>query len=446
MKLTAYFRDFMSNTVNLEQKHLDELGTHVNAIYTALKGNSDLGDRVLECLPQGSWAHRTIIEPLPGDEFDADILLRLEYDESWEWKDYISEVRAALKRHYRYKDMLGVRKDRCVRVVYAGDCHVDVVPYVEHPLYGSVIVNQTLNTWEASNPDGFTAWMLERDQAANRQMRKVVRLLKYLRDYKNTFSVPSVILTTLVGERISVWFAEPHKYKDLPTALVNLVEDLDAWLQANPTKPSIADPSCTSTNFDHRWDDAKYANFRNKVGMYAGKIRAAYDEPDKETSLALWQDIFGDEFQKAPVETAAAARTAPATVTETGDDPEQFIRDLFPVAPRYGFDIKCRVRCNGVDEGWLRLSQCRVRKGRDLTFTVSNCDVPGPYRVFWKVRNSGGEAAARPGGLRGQIHEGSAGAPWTESTSYYGGHYVEAYIVRGGVVVASAHHPVIVVP
>lgn len=32
MKLTAYFRDFMNNTVNLEQKHLDELDTHVGAI------------------------------------------------------------------------------------------------------------------------------------------------------------------------------------------------------------------------------------------------------------------------------------------------------------------------------------------------------------------------------------------------------------------------------
>ena len=46
--------------------------------------------------------------------------------------------------------------------------------------------------------------MKEKDGLTGGNLRKVIRLLKYLRDYKTTFSVPSVILTTLVGERVLV--------------------------------------------------------------------------------------------------------------------------------------------------------------------------------------------------------------------------------------------------
>src|SRR5882724_6260911 len=91
----------------------------------------DLGPKVKTFLRQGSWAHRTIIKPLPGDEFDADILLHLEEDR--EWKDnpraYINALYQAFRRSAIYRDMVE-KKNRCVRIHYANDCHVDVVPYL----------------------------------------------------------------------------------------------------------------------------------------------------------------------------------------------------------------------------------------------------------------------------------------------------------------------------
>ena len=35
----------------------------------------------------------------------------------------------------------------------------------------------------------------------------------------------------------------------------------------------------------------------------------------------------------------------------------------------------------------------KVGKGRELRFSIAHCDVPEPYDVYWKVRNSGEEAA-----------------------------------------------------
>lgn len=71
-------------------------------------------------------------------------------------------------------------------------------------------------------------------------------------------------------------------------------------------------------------------------------------------------------------------------------------------------------------------------------------DVRGPYRIFWKVRNTGDEAA-QDNGLRGEIREGTPGAVHTESTKYRGQHKIECYIVVNEKVVAYAWHPVTIV-
>jgi hypothetical protein len=251
----------------------------VDAIHVALGVDAVVGPLLDDLIPQGSWAHRTIIRPLGGREFDADVLMKMTPVAAWEPKDYLKAVRAAFRRTSTYRDMV-TKKNRCVRVVYANDCHVDVVPYLILGDRREVIVNFADNAYEDTNPDGFTDWMRERDGVANGNLRKVIRLLKYVRDYKGTFDCKSVILTTLVGERISEWSAA-ERYKDVPTTLVNVLEDLAAFVSVHPLMPDLADPSCPGTSFNHRWDQTRYDNFRTQVTRYAVWAREAYDEPDK---------------------------------------------------------------------------------------------------------------------------------------------------------------------
>jgi hypothetical protein len=204
MSIIDAFDAFLENEVNLNQSRLDSLDDRVSAIVTELKKDDVIGPMYQEHIPQGSWAHRTIIRPVGEfDEFDADFLLLLEENPDWSRnpKLYLRELRAAFKRSSRYKDEVR-KKNRCVRVGYANDCHVDVVVHLVLADGRQVIVNYAENAFEDTNPQGFTHWMKERDELANGHLRHVIRLLKHLRDFKNTFSCPSVILTTLLGEHI----------------------------------------------------------------------------------------------------------------------------------------------------------------------------------------------------------------------------------------------------
>jgi hypothetical protein len=299
MKHEERLRAFLGKTVNLNQSRLDNLDSRVTAIMNCLKDDPAFGPRVKTYLRQGSWTHRTIIKPLPGDEFDADILLHLE--ENREWKEnpraYINELYQALRRSATYRDMVE-KKNRCVRIHYANDCHVDIVPYLIRGFFENqkVIVNHAENTFERINPEGFTSWMRRQDQRAGNNLRTTIRLMKYLRDRQDAFSVPSIILTAMIGSQVSSWWELFNGYKDLPTAFMRLVSSLDNYLQQNETMPTVADPGYRETTFNHRWDERRYANFRNEVHALAAKVNAAHAEEDRDRSIALWQKIFGPAY------------------------------------------------------------------------------------------------------------------------------------------------------
>ena len=77
----------------------------------------------------------------------------------------------------------------------------------------------------------------------------------------------------------------------------------------------------------------------------------------------------------------------------------------------------------------------KVLRGRRIRFFLSSCTVPQPFDIYWKVLNRGTQAKKQDC-IRGLIEKG--GQTWRidERTAFVGPHYVECYIVKGGVCVA----------
>jgi Second Messenger Oligonucleotide or Dinucleotide Synthetase domain len=274
MKMHEYFAGLLNGAVNINADRIRQLDEHVAAIKECLRGDDDMARLALSFLPQGSWAQRTIIRPLAGAEFDADILVGIKPQRQWsdDPKQYLLAMHATLRESARYRNRIDL-KTRCVRVTYANDCHVDLVPYVHIPGWFDrhFIVNRTSNSFEEVNPSGFTEWMREKDRVAHGNLRKTIRLLKYMRDYKQTFAIPSVILTVIVGSRVNWWLSRLWDgYEDLPSAFTRLVTDTDRWLQERPDRPEISDPSCPAARFDHRLSQQSYENFRRRFHAYGG--------------------------------------------------------------------------------------------------------------------------------------------------------------------------------
>ncbi|WP_193509618.1 cyclic GMP-AMP synthase DncV-like nucleotidyltransferase [Cryobacterium sp. BB736] len=449
MKLVQTFNVFMKQRVDLNESRIDRLDGHVSAVRDFLAGgDGTIAESFLDLIAQGSYAHRTIINPVSaGDGFDADVLLELTEVDGWGADSYVEELYKRFRESGTYREKV-TRRSRCVTLNYSGEFHMDVVPYLARA-GEKYITNRNTNQFERTNPEGFNDWLDERNRITSGRLVKVIRLAKFLRDLKNTFSVPSVILTILLGERVSdaaLW-ADPERYKDLPTALVNLFEDLDEYLQSNELMPNIDDPSCEGETFNHRWDQDLYANFRNWIHTYTLWIREAYDDPEREESYVKWRRVFGSDFGTHASETAISASAAHrlrSDVTDTNEDIHARWGIPVRINPQVGVRVVGRVRGNGIRRPYDLPSRGNVVERRQgVDFRVESCTVQEPYELYWKVRNTGKDAMDA-NQIRGQVERDQGSLTRYETTKYVGRHYVEVYVVKEGVCVARDRQPVIV--
>jgi hypothetical protein len=431
MKLTGYFESFLEEEVNLNKTRIALLDQRVSSITSFLKLNNTFKENYLDIIPQGSYAHKTIIRPVrESNEFDADLLLELTEFKEWEPEKYVEEVYKAFRGNTVYRDMVS-RKTRCVVVNYAGDFHIDVVPYLER--HGEKFVtNRHENNFELTDPESYNAWLDEKNRIANTNLVKVIRLIKYLRNFKTTFSIKSILLNILLGQQVNdaALLEDPTYYQDLPTTLRSVMNKLKAYVEQYAFLPTIEDPSGTGENFSNRWNQEGYSNFRKWMIYYAEKIEEAYVDEELSSSLKKWQSIFGDAF-KAPQ--LKPANSLPLAYNNT----EQKLSDVgitLALNPSYRIRLKARAMPrDGFREFTLSKQGNRIGIGRTIRFTISFCNVPEPYQIYWKVLNRGEEAKIRDR-IRGQIVRGND--ILTEPTGFKGSHYVDCFIVKDGICVA----------
>ena len=293
-KNNEQFQEFLRDEVNLNEGRLRRLETGVGAVNSHLRDHLP-GYQKME--RQGSYALGTLIKPVDdNDEYDADIQIVMNPNPRWEPKDYVNTIHRALAKNQNYADKLRL-KTRCVTIDYAGDFHLDVVPLVT--LGGKhYVCNRAENRFEATDGNGYRDWFNEKNRITGGNLKRVVRILKHLRDHKNNYTAKSILLTTLGGNTIRPSDEGTEAVSSVADTLATVMTRMDDYLQQHPHVPEIKNPVLTSENFNRHWDQRKYANFRNKVHSHALTARRAKAEPSSENAVKIWQELFGESFGK----------------------------------------------------------------------------------------------------------------------------------------------------
>ena len=126
MKHVDLFNEFLKETVNLNDTRVADLEMSIEAIKDAVRA-SDWEPHLNSWMAHGSWAHKTIIRPVDGGEFDADLIVFVEHVQGWTAATYIDELYNAFHENATYKDKVN-RSSHCVTISYTNDkkivaCH-----------------------------------------------------------------------------------------------------------------------------------------------------------------------------------------------------------------------------------------------------------------------------------------------------------------------------------
>lgn len=279
---------------------------------------------------QGSYGMYLGTEPLDGKEYDIDVGMRFNVNQSdynpMDLKEIICDV---LKNHTEYGAEI---KKPCVTVTYKKDgeaaYHVDLVAYTfedkddkSSQLYlaRGKKSEDSQTKWEKSDPIGLVDYIRDAvDAGVERdQFRRVVRYIKRWKNLKFSsagHAEPASIGITLIAAD----YFEAFEDDDL-SALKKVVDSMLSLFvivgfDSNRTLYRIKYAMPSSLNFELGTDvfskmtDIQMTDFRDKLDKLARNLSEVQEEPDEVEQCKLLNKIFGDDFKVPEAKNASKAQ------------------------------------------------------------------------------------------------------------------------------------------
>jgi SMODS domain-containing protein len=244
-----------------------------------------------EIYPQGSMALGTTVIPIEGPH-DLDFVLQLSRDHHGvDPMGLIQALYGFLRQNGIYRPMTSL-KNRCVRIEYADEFFMDVLPACHNSAVarGCIKVpDRAVRGWSDSNPLGYIDWFRKRStvrlverllekaapipaqQAVGEKSRLqlVVQLIKrwrdlYYADVDPKLAPISILLTTVAAH---AYRGEPSVSDALTSVLGGIVSLIEASRRAGERHLQVLNPSNLAEDLSERWDSnqAAYEAFEEGI-------------------------------------------------------------------------------------------------------------------------------------------------------------------------------------
>lgn len=279
----------------------------------------------LNMYPQGSFRLKTTVKPLNGDDYDLDFVVELPYDEEMTPRDLYDNIFRILAHDGTHNDMVE-KKSRCIRVNYANDFHMDIMPGQRISNIGTEIEvpDKELKRWyHHSNPIAFADWfenqakkqirmIFEASKALNEQaepvedqeiftrlepLRRAVQLVKRYRDvYCDSHSdedhtvepVRSIIICTLMGYITSSYGSEIQIIQDFCTYVNKKIALSDG-------RPFVVKNPVVDEVLTEKWQEGNnYQDFVDMMGELTTDVKKLSTARINTDIDSLLKKMFGE--------------------------------------------------------------------------------------------------------------------------------------------------------
>lgn len=266
---------------------------------------------------QGSLRIGTTVRPRGSNEFDLDLVLELNVlvaDNANPMK-LLDAVERRLRDHDTYRPMVE-RKNRCIRLNYSGEFHLDILPGVPNPAGppGAIYVPDCeAQAWKDSNPKGYAAWFDMRTITEEQHKRMLsgleplpaatsvaetppltrsVQLIKRWRDVayegQPDLAPISIVLTTLSGLHYSREMSEA-------AAIMNIVRRTRGALPVNG-RLVVVNPMNPLEDLSERWADPKpYKAFVKGIEALERQWASLLSLQGLENVVHALEALFGED-------------------------------------------------------------------------------------------------------------------------------------------------------
>lgn len=294
------------------------------AHYEALGGWLDAMDSPLHqfhprVYPQGSIRIGTTVKPWGAEEFDVDLVCELLIDLKSNPVAVLDLVQKRIESNGRYRNAVE-RKNRCVRVTYQHDFHLDVlpaVPDVSKPGSCVVVPDCKAHSWKPSNPEGYAKWFdrkselfsslmfdaerLPKQEQVRRKsvLKRVVQLKKRFRDIflqkTPQLVTPSVVITTLAATHYCGEATVSEAMENILSKILTSLPPVGRLIVRNPMN--------LEEDFSEKWDQPGiYTAFLNSIQEMRNlwqQLRAARGVPNVAVVL---KKLFGEDIGTSALE------------------------------------------------------------------------------------------------------------------------------------------------
>jgi hypothetical protein len=269
---------------------------------------------------QGSMALLTTVKPFGRVEYDLDMILEIDGVRELTPRWLYDAVKNRMNAHELYRTMLE-QHPRCLRLVYSGKFHLDIVPARTHVLLGAPFIqipekpdqDGELHNWITNNPKGFGEWFKTQcekpsltilEKAASQErlptpvhahekpvLARAVQLFKRRRDveFGNASDKPSsIVLTTLAGTFYQGEQAEEE-------ALAHILDCITQLVESDPLLITVNNPVCADQKLCANWTPHQCAKFADFVRTFRRKLGNLAAIRGVEKIAAELRSLFGDE-------------------------------------------------------------------------------------------------------------------------------------------------------
>lgn len=278
--------------ITLTKSKKDELTTGRESIRDDIRDDfNDNGRNRPSFFVQGSFAMKTTINPLPGNEYDLDDGV---YIYGFSDKDQSEWPKASEVHHWLidavdgHTSFVPENKRSCVRVKYAHGYHIDLPSYI---ISDDICYLATKNDgWVESDPKAFKDWFMkyvtDYPLSYGEPLRRTVKYLKAWRDYCDV-NLPSIVITILATKHFSSYSGRDDK------AVLNTVKNIKAALSSDF---SCKKPVLPREDLLKDYSKTEQQKVLDALSELETILSDAINESDEKKASELVRKVYGDRF------------------------------------------------------------------------------------------------------------------------------------------------------